>query len=173
MRLAHLARASVVLASLLALAPSARADEVKVPLKDVPKAILDAVKAEFPRGELKGAEKETEDGKTTFEVSLKDGGHAVDVSLKDDGTILEVEKEVAAGDLPAAVAAALKAKYPAATIKKAEEIVKHEAGKKARSYEAIMATGKETRVEVKLSTEGKVLAEAKVEDEEDDDDKKD
>ncbi len=62
------------LAVLLIVCAFARADEVKVPLKDVPKAVLDSIKEKFPRAELTEATKETEDGKTTYEIALKDGG---------------------------------------------------------------------------------------------------
>ena len=62
------------LAGLLIVWAFAGADKVKVPLKDVPKAVLDSIKEKFPRAELTEATKETEDGKTTYEIALKDGG---------------------------------------------------------------------------------------------------
>lgn len=153
MRFAEAARTGVLLGSIV-LVTGARADEEKVPLKDVPRVVLDAVRARFPEGEIKDAGKEVEGGKTTYEVAVKDKGHAIDVSLKADGTILEVETEVAAGDLPEAVTAALKAKYPRATIRKAEEVVKFDGGREEKSYEVVLASGGKKTVEVSVSSDG-------------------
>src|SRR5437763_1126400 len=61
------------------------ADEEKVPLDKLPKPVLDAVKKRFPKGELVAASKETADGKTEYEVSLKDGGKKIDATLTSDG----------------------------------------------------------------------------------------
>src|SRR5215218_103439 len=94
----------VVSLGLLGLTPGARAEEEKIPLKDLPKAVLDAVMGRFPGAETTGAGKETEDGKTNFEVTLKEKGKNVDVTLTAEGRIVEVEREIAAGDLPKAVA---------------------------------------------------------------------
>jgi uncharacterized membrane protein YkoI len=152
--------AGVTVACLLGLSTflaGVRADEEKIPLKDVPKAVLDAVKAKFPAGEIKSAEKEVEDGKTTYEIALKDKGHALEVSLKADGSILEIEKKIAAKDLPKAVAAAVEAKYPKATIKKAEEIVEFKKGKEEKCYEVVVTEAGKKSVEVKLSADGKVV----------------
>jgi hypothetical protein len=147
----------IVLTGLLALVPGVRADEQKVPLKDVPKAVLDAVKDKFPGAELTGAGKETEDGKTLFEISLKDKGQKVDVAVTAEGTIEEIEKEIASKDLPTPVASALAAKYPGASIKKAEVIVQIKGGKETKSYEVVVVTEAKKTLEVKLSPAGKIL----------------
>ena len=47
------------------------ADEEKVPLDKLPKAVVEAVKEKFPKAELVSASKEDENGKTVFEVSIK------------------------------------------------------------------------------------------------------
>src|SRR3954447_75360 len=84
---------AVVWLGLLGLVSGARADEEKITLKDVPRAVLDAVKEKFPGAELTGAEKETEDGKTTNEVALQENGKNVDVALTAEGKIVEIERE--------------------------------------------------------------------------------
>jgi hypothetical protein len=159
---------AVALAGLLSAVSVSRADEEKVALTDVPKAVMDSVMKKFPVATAVGASKETEDGKTTFEVELKDKGKSVDVSLKPDGTILEIETEVAPKDLPAAVTAAVTAKYPGSKIEKAESIVEFEDGKEEKSYEVVVMTAAKKSVEVKVSPAGKVL-----EDEDEDDEKED
>lgn len=150
---------SLVSLGLLGFLPSSHADEVKIALKDVPKVVVDAIKAKFPAGEMTEAAKETEDGKTTYEVTLKDGGKAVDIALTAAGVILEIEKEVAAKDLPKAVASAIEAKYPKATLTKAEEISAFADGKESKFFEVVLTTDGKKTVEVKLSPEGKILEE--------------
>ena len=154
-------RKSMLLASILATSAAlTQAEEKEVPLNEVPEAVLKSVKGKFPKAELKKAEKEVEDGETTFELSLTSEGKKMDVALKEDGTILEVETQIKASDLPEAVTKTLMAKYPKATIKKAEEIAKD----KKTSYEVVLVDGKEKH-EVLVDTTGKI-----VKDEEEDDD---
>ena len=70
-----------------------RGDEKKVPLSEVPKVVLDAVRARFPGAELKEAEKEVEEDEATFEISLTAAGKHVTVSVDDEGEIEEIETE--------------------------------------------------------------------------------
>ncbi len=131
-----------------------RADEEKVPLKDLPKAVADAVKKKFPKAKVVSASKEIEDKKTVYEVTIKDGAQNVQVTATPEGEITEVEKEIAAKDLPKEVTEALDEKYPKATIKKAEEVTKG----KELSYEVLLVTKDKKTVEVKFDPKGKVLA---------------
>ena len=88
----------------------------------------------------------------------------VTVSLKPDGTILEIEKEIAVKDLPAAVAGAIKAKYPASTIKKAEEVTE---GEKVTFEVIVIREGTKPR-ELTLDKTGKILEDENAEEEDDD-----
>ena len=135
--------------------PAAWAAEEKVPLDKLPKAVTSAVKAKFPDAELKGAAKEEVDGKTIFEVSLKSKGHDHDVSLTPEGKIIEIEKTIAAKDLPAAVTRGLDQKYPKATIKLAEELTKGN----TVSYEVVIETADKKKLEVVLDATGKITKE--------------
>jgi uncharacterized membrane protein YkoI len=152
-------------AALLVAGAGARVDEEKVPLDKVPKAVLDGVKAKFPKAELKGAAKETEDGKTVYEVSFQYKGANYDVILTPEGKITLIEKEIAAKDLPKAVAKALADKYPKATIKLAEEL--SDGDDKVTAYEVLLVTDKK-ELEIKLDPKGKVLNEEGKGKEEDD-----
>jgi uncharacterized membrane protein YkoI len=144
----------VALAGLFLLA-AARADEEKIPLDKLPKAVLDAVKDKYPGAELLGAEKEDENGKTVYEVALKHKGQKLEATFKPDGTFVSVEKEIEAKDLPKAVADALEAKYPKATYKKVEEETE---GDKV-TYEVLLVTAEKKTVEVVLDPKGKILEE--------------
>ena len=131
-----------------------RADEEKVPLKDLPKAVADAVKKKFPKAKVVSASKEIEDEKTLYEVTLKDGEQNVQVTATPEGKIVEIEKEIAAKDLPKEVTEALDEKYPKATIKKVEEVI---ATGKDLAYEVLLVTKDKKTVEVKFDAKGKVL----------------
>lgn len=134
-----------------------RADEEKVPLDQLPKAVVEAVKKRFPKAGMIGAAKETEDGKTEYEVTIKDEGKKMDVMLTPDGTITVIEKEIAATDLPKAVQAALDTKYPKATNKRTEEVIKVKDGKEILDfYEVALETPDKKKVEVKIGADGKI-----------------
>jgi hypothetical protein len=144
----------------LVLHHSARADEEKVDLKDLPKAVAAAVKARFPDAEMVGASKEKENGKTEYEVSVKTKDGKADVTLTSEGMITGIEKEIAVKDLPKAVADALAAKYPGANHQTAEEVIAVKDGKETlESYEVVLVTAEKKKLEVVVSPEGKVKKE--------------
>ena len=144
------------------LAVAARADEEKISAEKLPSAVKKAIKKKFPEAKIRGAAKEVEDGKTTYEVELTVEGRAVDVALNAEGKILEIEREVPAAKLPESVKKRLAAKYPGARIEKAEELTKGESG--PVRYEVLI------KAEVLFNAKGKVV-QAKEEAEEEDDDK--
>jgi Putative beta-lactamase-inhibitor-like, PepSY-like len=134
----------------------AQADEKEIPLDKVPQAVMKAVKAKFPKAVIKTATEETEDGKTEYEIETTVDGLATDIVLKPDGTIVVIEKEIKEKDLPVAVQTALKAKYPKAKIKKAEELTK---GTEI-TYEMALE-GADKVKEVVMDKTGKVIEEEK------------
>ncbi len=68
--------------------PPAWAKEEEIPLDKLPKVVVDALKAKFPGAKLLEAYKETEDGKTTYEVNLEYKEQEFDVSLTPAGKIM-------------------------------------------------------------------------------------
>jgi hypothetical protein len=149
-----------VVLGLCLLAAAARADEEKIELDKLPKAVKDAVKKAYPDGELKSAEKVKENGKETFEVVLKNKRESLELVLTPEGKILAVEKEIAIKDLPKAVTEAIDAKYPKSTLKKAEEVTKD----KKITYEVVIETADKKKLEVELDPKGKFVEEEKKED---------
>jgi uncharacterized membrane protein YkoI len=153
------AAATLVLA---ALACPLRAGEEKVPLDKVPRAVLETVKARFKDAKVIEASKEMEKEKLVYEVTIKHADHKIDVTLTPEGEMLLIEKEVAAKDLPKAVAGALEKKYPKATYKIIEEIIKVERkAEKLTHYEVFLETADSRLLEVQLSSTGEVLKEEK------------
>jgi len=114
----------------------------------LPSEILAAFQKSYPKATITGVSKETEDGKTVWEVESTDNGLGRDLVYAPDGTVMEIEEEIAASSLPAAVSAALNAKYPSAAIAKAEKLTRGE----AVQYE-IRLTGADVR-SVELRPDG-------------------
>ena len=139
-------------------AAAAAAQEKKVPLDKVPKPVIDAVKAKFEGAELKGASTEKDGDKLVYEISLVHKGRKIDASLTADGKFTSIEKEIKSDEVPGPVADALKAKYPGAKVKIAEEVT--EEGKV--KYEFLLDTGK-GEVEAVFDPSGKLLKEEKKE----------
>ena len=140
-----------------ALGLTLQADEEKVPLDKLPKAVLDTVKAKFADAELVSASKEKEGDEVHYEVAIKVKGQNIEVTCKTDGTLVSIEKEIALKDLPKEVAEALEAKYPKATHSKFEEITK---GDKI-TYEVLLTTADKKKLEVVFDPKGKVIEEEK------------
>jgi uncharacterized membrane protein YkoI len=152
------AAVSVIL-GMCVLATAARADEEKIELDKLPKAVIDAVKKKFPDAELKSAEKEKEGGKEVFEVVIKNKDQNLEVIVSPEGKILAVEKEIAVKDLPKAVTEAVDAKYPKSSIKKAEEVTKDD----KVTYEVLIETADKKKLEVELDPKGKFVEREKKE----------
>jgi uncharacterized membrane protein YkoI len=150
-------RGMLAVVVMCALVGTVRTDEEKVPLDKLPRAVSAAVKKRFPAAEVVSASKETEDGKTVFEVAIKDKGQKMDVSLTPEGAITEIEKTIAETDLPKAAAAALKNKYAGATYKTIEAIIHVKDGKETLDYyEVLLTTADKKKWEVCVTAAGEI-----------------
>jgi uncharacterized membrane protein YkoI len=150
----------LVLATVTLLGVAARvgADEEKIPLDKVPKPVMDAVKAKFPDAKLTGAAKETEGGKTIFEVAFTFKGHKYEVECSADGAFVAIDKQLDAKELPKAITKTLEEKYPGAKYDVIEEVTKND---KIAEYEVELTTADKKKVEVVLDPFGKILKEEK------------
>jgi len=151
----HVMTFGLAAAAFLATATALRADEEKIPLDKVPKAVLDAVKAKYPDGELLGAEKENENGKTLYEIKVKNKDQTLEASFTEDGKLDSIEEPIDLKALPKEVSDALDAKYPKAKLDRAE---KETEGDKI-SYEVRLTTAEGKKLEVELDPKGKILEE--------------
>src|SRR5438128_1649972 len=142
---------------LVMLATSALADEKaeKISPDKLPQKIKDAIKDRFTGSDLTGAEKEKENEQIMYDIELKHEGRKYEMDIKEDGTIVEIEKEVAANDVPEAITKAVKKKYPTATIKEVMEVNKV-TGKEEKPihYEVTIETAGKKK-EVIVSLDGK------------------
>jgi len=129
------------------------AQEKKLKRSDLPPAVEKTV-AEVSKGAtIKGFSKETENGKTTYEVEMEVNGHSKDVEMDPSGVIIEVEEEVSIYSLSAGVKAGLNAKAAGGKILKVESLTKNG---KIVAYEAkVEAAGKKS--EIQVGPDGKAL----------------
>ncbi len=68
-------------------------EEAEIAAKDLPAAVVAAVRAIYPAGEVEEGEKETEDGRIVYEVEVEAGGKEFRVEVTPEGSILEIEEE--------------------------------------------------------------------------------
>ena len=130
----------------------------KIAPDKLPQKIKDAIEGRFPKAEITSAEKEKEDGKIVYDIELKHEGRKYEMDILEDGTIIEIEKEVKLKDLPAAVADALKAKFPDATIKEVMEVNKVKDKKETPDHYEVTIVGKDKKEkEVIVSLDGKSI----------------
>ena len=149
---------ALAVVGLVASLATVRADEEKIDLDKVPKAVLDAVKAKFPDAKLTGASKEGEGDKVVYEVAFTFKEHKYEVECKADGTFIAIDKQIDAKDLPKEVAKTLEDKYPKAKYDVIEEVTKD--GKIAE-YEIELTTADKKSIEVVIDPAGKVTKEEK------------
>ncbi|MBX9581854.1 MAG: PepSY-like domain-containing protein [Gemmataceae bacterium] len=143
--------------------PTGRADEEKVPLDKLPKAVAEAVQKRFPKVEMKSASKEKDGDKVVFEVTLKKDGKNIDVTVTEAGAITLIEQEVEFKDLPQAVKQTFEEKYPNAKYEIVESVTKAVGGKETLDYyEAKLVAADKKTWEVEVLPDGKLKAATEV-----------
>ena len=151
---------------LLAAVATVHADQEKIEIKDLPKAVQSTLTTKYPNGTLIKATKEEEKGRAIYEVTVEVEKKKLEVVLSAKGKLLEVEQAIDAGHLPKAVASAIKDRYPKAQIKKIEQVTKFEEDEEEKFFEVVLSSKDKLNLEVKISPVGKILEEEK--DDEDD-----
>ena len=137
----------------LALAANVLAQGEKIEPSKLPPKVADAVKARFPGATIVQVTKETENGEIVYDIEMTKNGKKHEMDCKEDGTLIDLQNEVPASELPAAAATAIKAKYPGSQIKEVGEILVVKDKKETRDhFEVIIETAdkKETELTVKL-----------------------
>ena len=103
-------KAIVSAVSIVSMVVIVAASDKKIQMKDLPPAVQKAVEAETKGSTVKGFAKETEKGKTYYEVETTVDGRSRDLLFDPSGNLVEVEEELALDAAPAPVKAALTAK---------------------------------------------------------------
>jgi len=152
-----------LLAGLLLVSGCGPASKVPGELQ-APPAAVSAIRQAFPKASIEKVKPEEEDGVKVYEAKLLDNGKEMEIKVTGEGAILEIETDVAPGDLPKAVSDAVAKAAPGAKIKKArkeETLADVKRGKLAKAelkYEVEVAqNGKEGELEV--APDGKIVEE--------------
>jgi len=101
-----------------------RADDgtTEIPLAQVPKVVLEAVKKKFPEAKPETATKGLDGNQPFYDVQAKLKSRNVWVTCNVQGTILVIDREISFQELPKPVAGAVSKKYPKAAIRGVNEI---------------------------------------------------
>ena len=151
--------AATLLCGLLVGGTALRADDKdKIALDKIPKVVMDALKAKFPKAEIDKCTKETENDKVIYDIEFKQDGRKAEADIFEDGTFQNFEKEFDAKDLPKAVTEAVEKKYPKSKLKEVMEITEVKDKKEVHGgYEIVLETADKKEVEVTVATDGKIL----------------
>lgn len=90
--------------------------ETEIKVADLPEAARAVVTKSTKPGSVKKVTKETAHGVTTYEIDFMDGTVACAMQLSAAGEVIESERGVEHDKIPAAAMAALKQRYPDATL---------------------------------------------------------
>ena len=145
-------------ALLVAIAQITLAEDEKVEADKLPQKVKETLKTRWSSAKITIATKTMENGAVVYDIEMTQDGKKREADIKEDGTIVNFENEIAIKDLPAAVAAAVKAKHPDATLKEAMETLVIKDGKDTvDEYEVLIVTGDNKEVELTVSPDGKKI----------------
>jgi hypothetical protein len=156
-------RRSVVLLGAFALSlvigtAGVRSQEEAVAQDKIPKAVMDALLAKFPKAKIAKCSKAKEGDDVVYDIEFKQEGRNCEADIKENGTYINYEKAIAAKDLPRAVLAAIEARYPKSTLKEImEETEVKGKDEKLSAYEVVLVTADKKEEEVRVSPDGKIL----------------
>lgn len=136
------------------LARAADPDEEEIPLDKVPKPVLAAIKKKFPDSKVQSAARQIDDDEIVFEILIRHKAHEIYVLCNPEGKILETDREITVKELPKAVVASLKKKYPKANIMSVEEVTEDD----EVTYALLLKHNKKT-LHVLFDPKGKMIEE--------------
>ena len=147
--------------ALVLLAPRVGAEDKdkkdKLDLDKIPKKVMEALKAKFPKAVIHKWTKEKEGDDVVYDIEFEVGEVKHEADIKEDGTIVNWEKEIAIKDLPKAVTEAIEKKYPKSKLKEAMKITDVKDKKDVPGgYEVTLETKDSKTVEVEVSEDGKI-----------------
>jgi hypothetical protein len=125
-----------------------------VQIQDLPKAVVEALKAKFPDAQMEKAKKKVADGKEFLAISLTTKGTARNVTLTPKGKIVELKTVIPAAQLPAKVTEALYASYPNSTAKKAQKVTAY---KEEKSFQVELITADKQTKKLVVNADGKII----------------
>ena len=156
-------RQSVVILGTLALflfigTSKISAQEETVPQDKIPKAVMDALLAKFPKAKIDKCTKAKEGADIVYDIEFQQEGRKCEADIKENGIYINYEKAIQAKELPKVVRNAIEKRYPKSTLKEImEETEVNGKDEKLSAYEVVLATADKKEVEVRVSPDGKIL----------------
>ena len=148
----------VVALSLLLGAGVLRAQEEAVPQGSIPKAVVDALLAKFPKAKIDKCTRAKEGSEIIYDIEFKQEGRKCEADIKESGAYVNYEKAIGAKDLPRTVRDAIAKRYPKATLQEVmEETEVKGKDEKLSAYEVVLLTADRKEVEVRVSPDGGIL----------------
>jgi uncharacterized membrane protein YkoI len=124
----------------------------------MPKRVMDGLKAKFPNFNIEKWTEEKEDKMIVYDIEFTQGGQKFEADVKEDGTIHNWEKAIPAKDLPRAVKKAVNRRYPKTGMTEIMEITAVKEGNdKLEGYEIVLRIADKKDVEVTVAPNGKIL----------------
>ena len=114
----HTTLAALAMVGLVATTAGA---EQKLKMSELPAAVQATVKTETANATVLGIAKETDKGKTVFEVETKVGTKTRDFVVDAAGKVIEVEEETDLASVPAAVRVAIDKQSAGGTVRRIEK----------------------------------------------------
>jgi len=143
---------------LIALLAACTRSQDQPDLDEVPKQVMDTLKARFPGAEIHKCSKEKEGDLTVYDFEFTQEGQKFEMDILEDGTVQNWEKEVSINDLPGAVRKAVETKYPNAALKEIMAITAVRNGKHTpEGYEIALETADREEVEITVAPDGQFL----------------
>ena len=155
-------KAFILLASALLVvfagASTLSAQEKTVTPDQIPKAVMDALLARFPKASIDKCTKAREFFTVVYDIEFNQEGRKFEADIKENGTYINFEKAIEASALPKAVSDAIAKKYPNAVLKEImEETEVKGKTEKLSAYEVVLQTADGKEAEVRVSPGGKML----------------
>ena len=132
--------------------PEEAADkEKKIDLKNLPSAVRATVEAETKNAAIKGITRETEKGKTVYEIESIVNGRTRDLMIDSTGSVYVVEEQLDVDKAPVPVRSALEAKGTIVVLESVTE-------KGTTTYEGQVKTKAGKKLTMSLDATGKPIA---------------
>ena len=134
------------------------AQEKPITEAQIPKAVMDALLAKFPKATIDKCTKSREFFTVVYDIEFNQEGRKFEADIKENGTYINYEKAIQAADLPKVVSDAVAKKYPNSVMKEIMEETEVK-GKTERlsAYEVVLQTADGKEAEVRVSPSGKIL----------------
>jgi len=149
---------AAVLLVVFAGASALSAQEKAITQDQIPKVVMDALLAKFPKASIDKCTKAREFFTIVYDIEFNQEGRKFEADIKENGTYINYEKSIEAAALPKAVSDAIVKKYPNSVMKEImEETEVKGKTEKLSGYEVVLQLADGREAEVKVSPAGKVI----------------